>query len=83
VTAALLGILIAGVALILSLTVVWARWKIRDRHRRDNRIRTRLSQRDDLERAVRRIRLRVESRPDDGGGAPTLSHVRRLPGPAR
>jgi hypothetical protein len=72
VTAAVLGILIAGWALVLSLAVVWARWKIRDRHRRDQRVRDRLRQRDELDRYVRQLRLRVTPRPTSGDGAPPL-----------
>jgi type VI protein secretion system component VasK len=73
-TAVLYGVLIAVWALVLSLAVVWTRWKVRDRRRREQRVRDRLRQRDELDRRVREIRLRLEKlRPDSGGGARPLS----------
>jgi len=41
VTGLLLGLLVAGFALVLSLAVVFVRWKVRDRRRRLARLRER------------------------------------------
>ena len=40
-TGLLLGLLVAGFALVLSLAVVFVRWKVRDRRRRLARLRER------------------------------------------
>ena len=40
-TALLLGLAVAGFALVLSLAVVFVRWKVRDRRRRLERLRAR------------------------------------------
>src|SRR5215467_1617209 len=52
VTAVVLGLLVAGAALVLAYGVVWLRWRVRDRRRRRNRLEARRRARDELERAL-------------------------------
>ena len=47
----LLGILIAGLALLLALVVCWVRWQVRDRRVRQRRLAERRRQ-DELDRAA-------------------------------
>lgn len=61
-TAAALGLLVTGVALIVSLAVTWVRWQVRDRRRRQARQAERAAMRDELEHERRRLRLRVVER---------------------
>jgi len=63
VIAALLGVLVAGAALVFVLAVVWLRWRVRDRRRRVDRLRARMLRRGEDDRLRRRLRLRVEVRP--------------------
>lgn len=58
-TAVLLGLLIAGLAFCICLGTVWMRWQLRLRARRKRRLIERQAQRDELERALRRLRLRI------------------------
>jgi hypothetical protein len=59
VTAFLLGLALAGGILLFLLALVWVRWHVRDRRARSRRLQDRARRRDDLERAARRLRLRV------------------------
>jgi uncharacterized protein (DUF2062 family) len=58
-TALVLGVLLAGAALVLTFGTVYARWTWRDRRRRRRRLDERRAQSDELERAMRRLRLNV------------------------
>jgi uncharacterized protein (DUF2062 family) len=59
-TAVILGLLVAGAATLTAFTVVWARWHVRDRRRRRRRLDERAERRDELDRAMRRLRMRIE-----------------------
>ena len=56
-----IALVIAAVPTLLCCVVVWVRWRVRDRRRRRARLVERARQRDELERALRRLRLRVTS----------------------
>ena len=58
-TALALGLLVAGVAMLVAFATVYARWSWRTaRRKRERRLEVE-RQRDELERAERRLRLRV------------------------
>lgn len=59
-SAALLGVAVAGFALVFCLLVVSARWKVRERRRRLELQRKRIADREALDRERRRLRLRLE-----------------------
>lgn len=61
-SAVLLGLLVAGVALVIAFVTVYGRWAWRDRARRRRRLDERRKRNDELERAMRRLRLHVEAR---------------------
>lgn len=58
-SAVLLGLLVAGAALALTFGVVYTRWAWRDRRRRRERRLELDRARDELDRVVRRLRLRI------------------------
>jgi hypothetical protein len=62
VTAILVGLAVAAVALTVAFTVLLSSWHVRDRRARSRRLQERARRRDDLERAERRLRLNIESR---------------------
>lgn len=62
-TAVLLGLIVATCALAVCFAVVYASWAYRVRRRRLRRLIERAAQQDELERAERRLRLRIQPRP--------------------
>jgi Flp pilus assembly protein TadB len=61
-SAVLAGLLVAVAASALAFVTVYARWAWRDRRRRRRRLDERSLWDDELERAKRRLRLKVEGR---------------------
>jgi hypothetical protein len=59
VTAILVGLAVAAVALTVAFTVLLSSWWVRDRRRRRLRVTQRLRNREDVDRADRQQRLRV------------------------